>query len=224
MNKILDFLINLIKWPIAVAVLVALPGLIESYERFNFLTIRFYCVGVGILFYFITALTAGSEIRSQIQIIAHELTHTLFAYLTLHFVRCIRLNPDGTGGSMVLRGRGNWLITLAPYFFPLFAFFYMLLLPWLSKIINQQWILFCIYGYFIAYYWATVLSQVHPKQTDIIREGYIFSIIIIIGFNLYTTGCLFAFTNHFWKGVILYSKLVYKFNLHTWHGWLSLIL
>lgn len=223
MNRIFDFLINLCKWPTALIVLALIPGLIESYSRFNFFTMQFYCVGAGILFYFVTAISAGSEIRSQIQIIAHELTHTFFAYLTLHFVHCVRLNPDGSGGSMVLKGRGNWLITLAPYFFPLFAFFYMLIMPWLTEVIEQKWILYGIYGYFIAYYWGTVLSQVHLQQTDIIREGYFFSAIIIVGFNLYTTGCLFAYTNRFWHGIELYTKLVGKLSYELWQNIFSLI-
>ena len=95
---------------------------------------HFYFLGTGIILFWVTALSAGREMRSQIQTIAHELTHTLFAFLTLHLVKRVRLNPDGSGGSMAFSGQGNWLITLAPYFFPLFAFLYMLIMPWLLQI------------------------------------------------------------------------------------------
>ena len=147
------------------------------------------------------------------QIISHELTHTFFAYLTFHDAGRIRLNPDGSGGSMVLKGQGNWLITLAPYFFPLFAFFYMIFMPWLLDISDNHWIVYGIFGYFIAYYWAAVLDQTHPKQTDIIKEGYWFSIIFIIGANLYMTGIMLAFTSKSWLGVKTYLQLITRLNL-----------
>ena len=44
MNRIFDFLINLCKWPTALIVLALIPGLIESYSRFNFFTMPFYFI------------------------------------------------------------------------------------------------------------------------------------------------------------------------------------
>jgi hypothetical protein len=152
----------------------------------------------------------GSQVRHQIQIIAHELTHTLFAILTLHFVKKIRLNPDGSGGSMQLSGHGNWLIVLAPYFFPLFAALYMLIMPFLLRVSDNHWLVYAVFGYFTAYYWETVLSQVHAEQSDIIRCGYVFSGIIIVCFNLFVTGSIFAFVRHSWQGLELYWQLIYK--------------
>ena len=212
MNKIIDGLINLCRWPVAIASLLVLPALIRSYQHFNFHTKEFYFFGAGIAFFWIVAFTIGSQIRHQIQIIAHELTHTLFAVLTLHFVKKIRLNPDGSGGSMQLSGHGNWIIILAPYFFPLFAALYMLIMPPLLKLTGNHWLIYAVFGYFTAYYWETVLSQVHPQQSDIIRCGYLFSGIIIVCFNLFVTGSLFAFVRHSWSGLELYWQLLYKLN------------
>ena len=210
MNKIIDGLINLCRWPVALICLCFLPALIESYRHFNFYCKEFYCFGAGVAFFWIVALCVGSQVRHQIQIIAHELTHTLFAILTLHFVKKIRLNPDGSGGSMQLSGHGNWLIILAPYFFPLFAFFYMLIMPFLLRVSDNHWLVYAVFGYFTAYYWETVLSQVHAEQSDIIRCGYVFSGIIIVCFNLFVTGSIFAFVRHSWQGIELYWQLIYK--------------
>lgn len=215
MNKLIDGLINLCRWPVALAALCVLPALVKSYQHFNFYTKEFYFVGAGIAFFWVVAFTVGSQVRHQIQIIAHELTHTLFAILTLHFVKKIRLNPDGSGGSMQLSGHGNWIIILAPYFFPLFAALYMLIMPSLLRLTGNYWLIYAIFGYFIAYYWETVLSQVHTKQSDIIRCGYVFSGIIIVCFNLFVTGSLFAFVRHSWQGLGLYWQLLYKLNLEN---------
>lgn len=213
MARYIDLFLLGIKWPMAVFLLVSIPALIHSFDYFNFMTPTFYALGAGIAFYFLTLVLAGYNNCHTMQIISHELTHTFFAYLTFHNAGRIRLNPDGSGGSMTLKGRGNWVITLAPYFFPLFAFFYMLLMPFLFKLTTETWLIYGIFGYFIAYYWATVLEQIHPKQTDIIREGYVFSIIVIIAANLYTTGIMLAFASKLWQGVEIYLSLVMKLNM-----------
>lgn len=211
--KFVDYTLLMLKWPVAILLATFIPSLVQSYNFFDFYTFKFAMLGAGVAFYVFILLTAGRNICFSMQIISHELTHVFFALLTFHNVGRVRLNPDDSGGSMVLKGRGNWLITLAPYFFPLFAFFYMLLMPWLLLTTGNHWLVHVIFGYFIAYYWATVLSQVHIKQTDIIKEGYFFSTIIIIAGNLYITGLLFAFNGHLWGGLIKYSTRV-------WHHWL----
>lgn len=216
MGKICDFIINLLRWPIAILILLNIPALATALTHINFYTPKFYAFGAGVVFYVVTAFMSGADIRSSMQIVSHELTHALFAYSTFHWVGRIRLNPDDSGGSMTLRGRGNWLISLSPYFFPLFTFLYMLIMPALLGAFDgtfEKILIYAILGYFTAYYWATVISQVHTGQTDIINEGYFFSGIIIIGGNLLTNGIIFAFCSKLWHGVDVYFQLLTKLNL-----------
>lgn len=213
MSKVLDWVINALRWLAAMYLLLSVPALLEAYSYFNFFTLKFYALGVGILFFAFTLIAAGYNMRRSMQIIAHELTHSLFAFLTFHKVGRIRLNPDGSGGSMQLKGHGNWLITLAPYFFPLFAFFYMLVMPVLAEVFQSHLLLYAILGYFLAYYWSTVLSQVHVNQPDIIAEGYGFSAMVIVGANLYVTGMILAFCSQFWHGIGIFLALVNRLNL-----------
>ncbi len=220
--RLTDLIINLCRWPAAILLLLSIPILLQTYGYFNYATFKFYSFFGGIALFVATVIFAGTESRQSLQIVAHELTHSFFALLTLHSVHHIRLNPDGTGGSMQLMG-GNWLIILAPYFFPLFAFFYMLIMPYIYSLVESVWILHGILGYLTAYYWATVISQIHPQQTDIIRSGYIFSAIIILAMNLYMTGCIFAYNNNLWHGLTLYHKTLYKLGLKDLHYILNLI-
>ena len=215
MSKFFDFIINLCKWPVAIALVVYLPAFIESYQYFNFHNAKFYAMTSGALFYLLTIFVAGYDTCASMQIISHELTHTVFAYLTFHNAGRIRVNPDGSGGSMVLKGSGNWIITLAPYFFPLFAAIYMLILPGISIMASEHWMVYSVLGYFVAYYWATVISQVHLEQTDIIKEGYAFSGIIIVCLNVLVTGILFAFTNKSWLGVGHYLRIIQKLTVQN---------
>ncbi len=56
----------------------------------------------------------------------HELTHAIFAWCTGHRITAIHASAD-SGGEVRFVGRGNWLITLAPYFFPTAAIVLLLL-------------------------------------------------------------------------------------------------
>lgn len=215
MGKIFDIVITLLRWPIAVVILINIPALIEVFKYINFFNIKFYAFGIGALFYIVTAFMSGAEIRSSMQILSHELTHAFFAYLTFHWVGKIRLNPDDSGGSMTLRGKGNWLISLSPYFFPLFTFLYMLLMPFLINLfgsLTEKLLIYAIFGYFTAYYWSAVLSQVHSEQPDIIGEGYFFSAIIIIGGNLFFNGLILAFCSKLYEGIYVYLDILIKLN------------
>lgn len=223
MSKFIDFCINLCKWPVAILIILYIPAFAQTYSYFNFYNPKFYAMAGGALFYGLTIIMAGYNTCASMQIISHELTHTVFAYLTLHNAGRIRVNPDGSGGSMILKGTGNWIISLAPYFFPLFAAVYMLILPAILTMADGHWMVYSILGYFVAYYWATVISQVHFEQTDIIKEGYIFSAIIIIGLNMFVTGILFAFTNKSWAGVWQYCHIVHKLTIKNLVWLLDLI-
>lgn len=223
MGKIFDIVLKIFKWPAAVYLILSVPALVKSFDYFDFFTFKFYALSSGILFYGVTILALGYDSCRNMQVISHELTHTVFAYLTFHDAGRIRLNPDGSGGSMMVKGGGNWLITLAPYFFPLLAFIYMLFMPTLLNISDKNWLVYAVFGYFVAYYWATVLDQVHPRQTDIIREGYIFSAIVIVAANLYTTGIMLAFNSKLWSGTEIYLKLVHKLNMQNWHKLLDML-
>lgn len=223
MARYIDLFLLWTKWPTAIFLLLSVPALIHSFDYFNFMTPKFYALAAGIGFYVLTIFIAGYNTCHTMQIISHELTHTLFAYLTFHNAGRIRLNPDGSGGSMVLKGRGNWLITLSPYFFPLFAFLFMLMMPLILRLSNDNWMVYGIFGYFIAYYWATVIEQVHPKQTDIKKEGYIFSAIVIVAANLYTTGIMLAFCSKSWEGVKIYLALIYRLSVEYGEELIKLI-
>ena len=58
-----------------------------------------------------------------IYVFGHELTHALWTWLFLGSVK--KFKASAKGGKVVIT-RENFLITLAPYFFPLYAVFVVL--------------------------------------------------------------------------------------------------
>ena len=151
-TKSIDFVFKLIKWPVALFLLVSIPALFQSYNYFELNTIKVWAFAGGAVFYLATMILAGQNISRTMQIISHELTHLMFAYLTFHDAGRVRVNPDDSGGEMSVKGGGNWLITLAPYFFPLFSFLYMLLMPGLVIISGGHFMVYAIFGYFFFYH------------------------------------------------------------------------
>jgi hypothetical protein len=209
MTKLIDRLVNLLKWPAALYMLVSLPALISSIDYFRWGTLSFLAFGAGFFMYFLGRTMMDSSVRTSMQIVAHELTHSFFAVLTLHKIKHIRVNPDGSGGEMGFAGEGNWLIVIAPYFFPLFGMFYMIAVGFfpLGYIFNG------LLGYFLGYHTDTVASQIHEKQTDLPKVGYPFCLTFLPGANLWVIGLFLAFNAKGWGGMHRYFDLV---NHLTW--------
>ena len=213
MSQFLDKFINLFKWPIAIYMLLSLPALFASFQFFDIKSIKTIALLIGLVFFVFSKTMMDASVRTSMQIIAHEFAHTFFALLTFHKIKHIRLNPDDTGGEMGFVGDGNWLIIIAPYFFPLFALIYMIGMSFLPPQIIWHGIL----GYFLGYHIDTVGSQIHDKQTDLPKVGYKFCLMFLPGINLMTIGSILAFNIRGWGGIIKYINLVNQINVQYFH-------
>lgn len=213
MSHFLDKFINLFKWPIAIYMLLSLPALFASFQFFDIKSIKTIALLIGLVFFVFSKTMMDASVRTSMQIIAHEFAHTFFALLTFHKIKHIRLNPDDTGGEMGFIGDGNWLIIIAPYFFPLFALIYMIVMSFLPPQIIWHGIL----GYFLGYHIDTVGSQIHDKQTDLPKVGYKFCLMFLPGINLMTIGSILAFNIRGWGGIIKYINLVNQINVQYFH-------
>ena len=146
MSRWLDLLLGLFKWPVAILAFVSLPALVHALEYLRLDNLRFFAFLGGAFVYLALKILAAARSNISMQILAHELTHTFFALLTFHKVVHIHLNMDESGGSMGFRGKGNWLITIAPYFFPLFLFFLMLFATFFAEKIPDSLIVNGVFG------------------------------------------------------------------------------
>ena len=146
---------------------------------------------------------------------AHELTHAFFALLTFHKVVHIHLNMDESGGAMGFKGKGNWLITIAPYFFPLFLFFMMLAVTFFSSKIPDSLMVNGVFGYFFAYHLESILVQIHGEQPDFQEVGFPFCWLFLPGANLFACSAVLAFNNGGWLSVEKYVTAVYKLNMRN---------
>jgi len=117
-------------------------------------------------------------------VMAHELTHALWALLFGARIRKMRVTA--AGGSVSL-SKTNLLITLAPYFFPFYTVL-VLLLRWVVERFVQPVPLPNVWVFLVGLTWGfhlcfTVQSLL-TRQPDILEYGRVLSYAVIYLFNL----------------------------------------
>ena len=212
MQHFLDKFINILKWPAAIWLLLCLPAFVQSIDYFRFSTWRYLALFAGFFCFFIARSFMDASAKTGMEVLAHELTHALFAFLTFHHVKGISINQDDTGGNMSFEGEGNWLIIIAPYFFPLFGVVAMITISIYTMFAPMNLILNSVMGFMIGYHLDTVGSQIHEKQTDLPKVGYPFCAIFLLPANLWMIGSMMAFNSKGWGGVWLYQQLIGYLN------------
>jgi hypothetical protein len=136
----------------------------------------------GFLLWIAVFLMLPRPARSYV--LAHELTHALWASLCGERVMGIRVNQDS--GSVLL-SRSNFLITLAPYFFPLYTVLIIAAHCTLSIFYDlgpyQLYVLGLI-AFSWGFHFTFTIHTLLQHQTDIRECGYLFSYTFIFLMNI----------------------------------------
>ncbi len=112
-------------------------------------------------------------------VVGHETTHALWTLLCGGRVRSMKISP---GGGHVLVSKTNPLITLAPYFFPLYS------LIWVAGFCAGRFIwhweadspvFYAGLGLTYAFHLTLTAYVLRIRQPDIVQEGPVFSAIVI---------------------------------------------
>jgi hypothetical protein len=116
-------------------------------------------------------------------VFGHELTHAFWAWLFGGRVK--RFKATSSGGH-VLISKSNFVIALAPYFFPFYAVAVVLvfvtghlLLGWRHLV----WFHLCL-GAAYAFHVTLTVHVLRTRQSDITGQGYLFSAVIILLGNI----------------------------------------
>ena len=146
--------------------------------------------------------------------IEHEMTHAIFALLTFHNVTNIEADYDGSGVT-AYRGGRNWLITIAPYFFPTLsvAMFVVIFVTYLLTGQVASWMNLGL-GMTTGYHFLAVIFEIHPKQTDLQKVGFFWAFLFIPSANLLIYSLIFAFVDKGFTGSWHFLKVLYYTTLH----------
>lgn len=119
-----------------------------------------------------------------IYVLGHELTHAVWAWLFGAQVRKLKVT---SGGGHVVITKTNFLIALAPYFFPLYAVLVVVVFVIGHLIWNWREFL-ALFDLFLgaayAFHLTLTAHILKTRQTDITEQGYLFSAVIIFLGNI----------------------------------------
>ncbi|MBR7158116.1 MAG: hypothetical protein IKD08_00330 [Alphaproteobacteria bacterium] len=215
-RNFLDTVINLLKWPVAIAMAAGIFPLIQAlmfyFERAvaNWNDIAMFGIGFALMVAcWIFLIRSRNSVAATLE---HEITHALFAMLTFHKVVNIEASLGSGGGSMAFKGKGNWLITIAPYFFPTLALAIVLTGGVVSALAGKpvSWLAVAL-GIAIGYHFLAVVFEIHREQTDLQKVGWLFSFLFIPGANLLSYGLVFVFVDRGTEGIVYFFRLVAYF-------------
>lgn len=119
-----------------------------------------------------------------IYVFGHELTHALWVWMMGGRVSRFKV---GREGGHIVTDKNNFLIALAPYFFPLYSILVLALYGVLSLFFNLQpygrW-LYALIGITWAFHLSFTCWMIPKNQTDLSDNGTFFSLVVIYLTNL----------------------------------------
>ena len=142
----------------------------------------------------------------RLYVFGHEFAHWFFA--KLHLRKTGKFNVSKNGGSVEIQNP-NLLITLAPYFFPTYTFFWLPSFFFFKYLFRPtQWnmpIFFYGIGMTFAFHLAMTMKALKVEQSDLKRYGLplsastiLFSNLIIIYLSLHTIQLSLKSGSKFW--------------------------
>jgi hypothetical protein len=155
----------------------------------------------------------------RVYVLGHELTHALWSWFFGGKLKKIKVRSDG---GHVLITKSNFLISLAPYFFPLYVVLVVVIFTigsffweWTKYLLIFYFLIGMMYSFHV-----TLTSRIlKTRQPDIAKEGYIFSstiiflgnmCILLIGIPLLINKVSISTSLNLW---LIYSVKIYHYIL-----------
>ena len=190
----IDRVIGWLKWPLAVVSLVFLPGV---FYALTFVArdvahrpapLMPLAIGAGAFVLLWVALLLPKTSRHGVVTFEHELTHILFALITLHRVSGARAALVG-GGHARYEGRGNWLIAIAPFVFPTFTLVIIAIAGW----VHSPRVLSGLIGFTLTWNVIANWAPAHRHHGDHREAGWLFSLLFVTCANALVLGVVLAY-------------------------------
>jgi len=200
-----DRWVQRLQWPVAILAVIWMPCLVWAILLLGsrvflspFSTLAF---GGGIVLFVFAwrTILRFRTIGPWLMRAEHEATHLLFALMTLHPI--VGLSREERQGSYVrFLGSGNWLIQIAPYFFPTAAVFLWLFalmipfgyfLPWTSIAL----------GIATGFHVVSTIREIRRDHAELQALSWKFCWMFLPTANLLMLGLLVAFSHNGFEGL-----------------------
>ncbi len=187
--KFLKFLLALLLLPLVPATVMALARLLAETAPGSLFALpaeAWWGLG-GFILWIILFLALPRPVTAYV--LAHELTHAVWAWLL--GARVSRLRVSSRGGSVCV-SHSNWIITLAPYFFPFYTCLVLLahaLVGLWADTSPYTALWLALVGFTLAFHVTFTIEALSRTQPDVLEHGRLFSYTVIALINLAGAGC-----------------------------------
>lgn len=205
---VIKFIIGILAIPVSYAVTKAFYG--------NFILIKEVADNLqyftwGIVAYVVLHLLFYKP--TYLYVLGHEAVHAGVAWIFGGKIKSFKASKDG--GS-VATDKSNFIIELAPYFVPI----YTVIITLIYFVISQSYpisgsIFLFLIGFTLAFHIVATVEIMKIKQPDIVKSGYVFSIVMVYIVNIIVISLLFGLTfpgfsiNQFFLDLWSQTKYIY---------------
>ncbi len=182
--KLLKFVVTLLLIPVTIGTLKSLADILIKLNPLNKSVIPLF---LGTLAYPLVQTVLPKPMK--LYTFAHELTHAITSMIFGGKVKQLRIHR--TCGNVVVT-KSNFVVVLAPYFFPFYAVIVLILWHIISLYIGQEktiyyypWYMFVL-GLTIGFHLVMTWYAINIGQPDIKQTGIMFSLVFVLLSN-----CLF---------------------------------
>ena len=205
---VIKFIIGILSLPICYSVTKAFYGNFMLIQDASKILPSFVW---GIISYVILHLLFYKP--TYMYVLGHEAVHAGVAWIFGGKIKGFKVSEKG--GS-VKTDKTNFIIELAPYFFPIYTIVVTLIYFVVSQSypINGSIFLFLI-GFTLAFHIVATVEIMKVKQPDIVKSGYMFSIAFVYIVNIIVISSIFGLTfpgfaiNQFFLDFWTNSKYIY---------------
>jgi hypothetical protein len=212
-----DWWIERLKWPVAVVAVLWTPLLIWAWVLLGyrvvdqpFATLWF---AAGVLLFFVSwkSILRYRSLWRWLMRAEHEATHLLFAALTGHPVLSWKPENDTSSNdpdsndpkrntpTPSVPKPGNWLIQIAPYFFPTAAG-----ILWIAAIFIPLgflgWTTIAL-GLATGFHVTSTIIEIRADRDELQQLGWRFCWMFLPAANLMVIGCLLSFSQEGFTGI-----------------------
>ena len=180
--RLLKLLAGLLLLPACVAATLTLTRLLQRLLPEAVAAPHWFALGIGFSLWNFLYFSLARPVRAYV--LAHEMTHALWGMCM--GARVERLQVSARGGSVTL-SKTNFLITLAPYFFPFYTLLVLAFFGLASLAADQtRWlaIWLALVGFTWGFHVTFTVSMLLIRQNDVREHGRLFSYAVIYLFNI----------------------------------------
>ncbi len=127
---------------------------------------------------------------TYLYVLGHEAVHAGVAWIFGGKIKSFKASKDG--GS-VGTDKSNAVIELSPYFIPVYAILITVIYFVVASSYNINGSLFVfLIGFALAFHMVLTIEVMKTRQPDIMKSGYIFSIVLVYMLNIVVISLIFS--------------------------------